>query len=110
MRLLHTDRMQFYEFFGSDLPAYAILSHRWEDEEVTYQDMMSDMAEARGKNTFWGHPKKETSIVRNKKGFKKIEQCCQRAQKDGLEYVWVDTCNIDKSSSAELSEAINSRY
>ena len=30
--------------------------------------------------------------------------------KDGLSHAWIDTCCIDKSSSAELSEAINSMY
>ncbi len=29
---------------------------------------------------------------------------------EGLEYIWIDTCCIDKSSSAELSEALNSMY
>ncbi len=29
---------------------------------------------------------------------------------DGVRYIWIDTCCIDKSSSAELSEAINSMY
>jgi hypothetical protein len=44
------------------------------------------------------------------KGYKKIEFTCKQAAKDGVEYVWVDTCCIDKSSSAELSESINSMY
>jgi hypothetical protein len=33
-----------------------------------------------------------------------------RAAAWGFEYVWVDTCCIDKTSSAELSEAINSMF
>ncbi len=45
-----------------------------------------------------------------KKGFAKIRWCCQQAMKDTLEWAWVDTCCIDKTSSAELSEAINSMY
>ncbi|RFU23738.1 hypothetical protein B7463_g12601, partial [Scytalidium lignicola] len=44
----------------------------------------------------------------NKLGYAKIERTCERALADGLEYVWIDTCCIDKTSSAELSEAINS--
>ena len=35
---------------------------------------------------------------------------CKQAKLDGYEWVWVDTCCIDKRSSAELSEAINSMY
>ena len=41
---------------------------------------------------------------------KKIQFSCAQAAKDGYGYIWVDTCCIDKSSSAELSEAINSMY
>ncbi|KAM6521734.1 hypothetical protein FALCPG4_011440 [Fusarium falciforme] len=44
------------------------------------------------------------------KGFAKLEGCCARAAQDDLEWVWIDTCCIDKSSSAELSEAIDSMY
>jgi hypothetical protein len=43
-------------------------------------------------------------------GFAKIAVCCQRALEDGFQYCWIDTCCIDKSSSAELSEAINSMF
>ncbi|KAH8685328.1 hypothetical protein BGZ61DRAFT_303407, partial [Ilyonectria robusta] len=45
-----------------------------------------------------------------KAGYLKIEQTCKEARKRGLRYVWVDTCCIDKTSSAELSEAINSMF
>ncbi|KAK4241567.1 vegetative incompatibility protein HET-E-1-like protein 24 [Achaetomium macrosporum] len=50
-----------------------MLSHTWEDEEVTFQDMHG-------------------------------------ARRDGFTWVWIDTCCIDKSSSADISEAINSMY
>lgn len=43
-------------------------------------------------------------------GYKKIVGCCEQASADGYEWVWIDTCCIDKRSSAELSEAINSMY
>jgi hypothetical protein len=47
----------------------------------------------------------------NKKaGYSKIRGCCKAAAADGFEYVWIDTCCIDKTSSSELSEAINSMY
>lgn len=71
---------------------YAILSHTWDDAEVTFQDM------------------KDLAIARTKAGFMKIEGSCNLALKDGLQYIWVDTCCIDKSASAELSEAINSMF
>ncbi|KAK8060938.1 hypothetical protein PG996_010868 [Apiospora saccharicola] len=37
-------------------------------------------------------------------------QCCEIALSHGLSHVWIDTCCIDQSSSAELSEAINSMF
>jgi hypothetical protein len=48
--------------------------------------------------------------ARRKAGFTKIEQFCRRALRDGFDWVWVDTCCIDKTSSAELSESINSVF
>jgi hypothetical protein len=48
--------------------------------------------------------------IRRKEGFKKLQGACDRALQDGLSYIWIDTCCIDKDSSAELSEAINSMY
>ncbi|KAI1748032.1 heterokaryon incompatibility protein-domain-containing protein [Xylaria castorea] len=72
--------------------SYAILSHTWDDEEVSFQQY-HNMAEAM-----------------KLKGFKKIDMTVQLAREKGLKYAWVDTCCIDKSSSAELSEAINSMF
>ncbi|KAG1752156.1 heterokaryon incompatibility protein-domain-containing protein [Suillus lakei] len=69
---------------------YAILSHRWladSEEEFVYP-----------------------LNVRNERGFAKIRGACRQASRAGLEYIWIDTCCIDKTSSAELSEAINSMY
>jgi hypothetical protein len=93
MRLLHAKTLDFHDFEGSNIPCYAILSHRWEEGEITYQDMQSPLCRLEGKA-----------------GLLKIRQGCQQAVKDGYDYVWVDTCCIDKTSSAELSEAINSMY
>ncbi|KAK4643731.1 hypothetical protein QC761_0070930 [Podospora bellae-mahoneyi] len=85
---------EFEEFIGSDIPPYAILSHTWEDGEVSLADMRSGRYQ----------------MFRSKKGYKKIEMTCLLAKKDGYQYAWVDICCIDKSSSAELTEAINSMY
>ncbi|KAJ2900730.1 Vegetative incompatibility protein HET-E-1 [Zalerion maritima] len=92
MRLINTTTLTL-ELFPGDVPFdYAILSHTWEKEEVTY-DAMQDLEAAR-----------------TKAGFPKIEKACQVSREAGLDYVWVDTCCINKSSSSELSEAINSMY
>jgi hypothetical protein len=94
MRLLNTTTGRLVEFIGDNVPRYAILSHRWEDEEVTFKDLenLQDGGE------------------RKKKGYSKIQGCCNQAITDGYEWVWIDNCCIDKSSSAELSEAINSMF
>ncbi|KAF5542787.1 beta transducin [Fusarium napiforme] len=91
MRLVNTKTIQL-EFLADDnVPDYAILSHTWEQEEVLFQDMGRDSA-------------------KSKKGYAKLESCCRVARENGFEYIWDDTCCIDKTSSAELSEAINSMY
>lgn len=93
---------QLREFIGSHIPPYAILSHTWQDDEVTLQQLVSG-ADATSTNP--SHP------LLAKAGFRKIRQTCDLARdRDGLGYAWVDTCCIDKTSSAELTEAINSMY
>ncbi|KAK4186942.1 HET-domain-containing protein [Podospora australis] len=91
MRLINTATLIFEEFIGSHIPPYAILSHTWEDDEVTFSD--------------FARPYRD-----RKAGWDKIAQSCRLALKEGLRYAWVDTCCIDKSSSAELTEAINSMF
>ncbi|EEU41410.1 uncharacterized protein NECHADRAFT_83471 [Fusarium vanettenii 77-13-4] len=97
MRLLHTTKIAVVEFIGVP-PSYAILSHRWEDEEVTLRDLENGRSKQKK-----GHPKQ-------KKGYEKLQGSCALASSEGFEYIWIDTCCIDKSSSAELSEAINSMF
>ncbi|KAF1833831.1 hypothetical protein BDW02DRAFT_648127, partial [Decorospora gaudefroyi] len=79
--------------FDDAIPPYAILSHTWgpDAEEVTF----ADLAQSSGKD---------------KPGYTKIRFCGEQAQRDGLQYFWVDTCCIDKSNKAELSLAIQSMF
>ncbi|QDS74748.1 hypothetical protein FKW77_001219 [Venturia effusa] len=98
MRLLKSDLNSSDSLFGQFLtalnrPSYAILSHTWGREEITFEDVK------RGKSCFT-----------NKKGYAKLQGCCNKAREDGYEWVWIDTCCIDKSNSVELAEAINSMY
>ena len=80
---------------------YEILSHRWQEgKEVGYEEMVG-LAEM-------DQMKREE--IRKLTGYQKILQSCKQAKKDGYKWLWVDTCCIDKRSSAELSEAINSMY
>lgn len=93
MRLLNTLDLTLHEFLDGDIPEYAILSHTWSKDEVLFQDLS-----------------KEQRFRESKRGFQKVKQCCQRAAQDGFRWVWIDTLCIDKNSSAELSEAINSMF
>lgn len=92
MRLINAQTREMKDFIEGQIPSYAILSHTWGPEEVTYAE-------------FQNVASREALL-----GYEKIEYACQQALKDKLQYVWIDTCSIDKSSSAELSEAINSMY
>ena len=81
---------------------YAILSHCWgpSDQEVQFKEMkkLKTMDERR------------RNEIRGRSGYKKILDTCEQARQDRLEWVWVDTCCINKDSSSELSEAINSMF
>jgi Heterokaryon incompatibility protein (HET) len=92
LRLKDNGEFSLVEFVGN-IPRYAVLSHTWgvDDEEVTFKDLVDGAG-------------------KSKSGYSKIRFCGKQAAKDGLQFFWVDTCCIDKSSSAELSEAINSMF
>ncbi|KAG2150852.1 heterokaryon incompatibility protein-domain-containing protein [Suillus clintonianus] len=89
MHLLHSTTKKLEEFVNP--PDYAILSHRWREEEVLFADIHQEHA-------------------KGMKGYAKVEGCCEQARRDGYQYVWIDACCIDKNSSAELAEAINSMF
>lgn len=90
-RLLGGD-FELISFNDDDTPPYAILSHTWtEGQEVTYNELVAGTG-------------------KDKTGYAKIRFCGERAAADGLQYFWVDTCCIDKSTSDELSTAINSMF
>jgi len=91
MRLLNTSTLKLHTFVGEAVPGYAILSHRWDNEEVTFHQLQDGTGQ-------------------KLPGYSKIRNCCSQAKLDGWQYVWIDSCCIDKTSSAELSESINSMY
>jgi hypothetical protein len=116
MRLLRSDTLDLEEFNDAHIPPYAILSHTWEPgEEVTLGEIQEvnshEPTFGYGQQGFGDRPDVLRHIrITDKSGYDKITCCCETARKDGFAYVWVDTCCIDKTSSAELSEAINSMY
>ncbi|KAK0728308.1 heterokaryon incompatibility protein-domain-containing protein [Lasiosphaeria miniovina] len=93
MRLVNVITLGIEEFIdNNNAPEYAVLSHTWSKEEITFQEWND------GKN------------AAKKSGYAKISGAYCQTSKDRLNYVWVDTNCIDKTSSAELSEAINSMF
>ncbi|GKT81510.1 HET domain-containing protein [Colletotrichum tofieldiae] len=98
MRLLETTQDKhplgdFVNFEGDNAPEFAILSHTWGGDEITLQDVRD--------------PQTDITLMA---GYSKIKGACKLARSHGYEYIWIDTCCIDKTSSAELSEAINSMF
>lgn len=94
MQLLRTSDFSLVTFQGAVEVEYAILSHTWEEVEILFKDLTV------GDDTRW----------QSKTGYAKIVYACTQVQKDGYSYIWIDTCCIDKSSSTELSEGINSMF
>ncbi|KAI1497211.1 HET-domain-containing protein [Biscogniauxia marginata] len=92
MRLINAQTLELEEYFGDQIPQYAILSHTWGSEELSFQEWQGLRAPS------------------HKSGYSKIKSACQQALKNDLKYLWCDTNCIDKSSSTELSEAINSMF
>lgn len=92
MRLINTATGKLEEFPSHKTPPYAILSHRWGDGEISYQDLQAERK-----------PGKEA-------GYEKLDHVSKLAAAAGYNYVWMDTCCIDKANHAELSEAINSMF
>ncbi|KAF3805634.1 Vegetative incompatibility protein HET-E-1 [Colletotrichum gloeosporioides] len=93
MKLLNCKTRQVEDFCGTSMPAsYAILSHRWESDEVTYQDLHTP------------------ELATRKAGWTKIQSLCRVALKYGHSHVWIDTCCINKQDLTELNEAINSMF
>lgn len=110
---VHTRRLELFR--DRNIPPYAILSHRWGDDEVSFHDLRDGTGRGKG-------------------AYAKIDMCCRIACRQveypapesaiwrtsktpnrpplgqALSYIWIDTCCIDKTSSAELSQAINSMH
>jgi hypothetical protein len=83
---------ELVSFDDKSPPPYAILSHTWtENQEVTFDELVAGTG-------------------KDKTGYAKICFCSKQAALDDLEFFWVDTCCINKSTSQELSTAINSMF
>ncbi|KAI1396882.1 heterokaryon incompatibility protein-domain-containing protein [Hypoxylon fuscum] len=92
MWLINTSNFKLERHDHYEKGSYAILSHTWEEDEVSFQDF-SDL-----------------EFAARKRGFTKIMSIVEMARARNLKFAWIDTCCIDKTSSSELSEAINSMF
>lgn len=97
MRVINTATLKLEWFAGlpqsqnGELKDFAILSHTWGANEVTFKEFADPN-------------------VSSLTGYHKVKQTCRLARVMGISYAWIDSCCIDKSSSTELSEAINSMF
>jgi len=92
MWLINTQTFELEYVTSAPQTGYAILSHTWEEDEILFKDM------------------DDIGTAKLKKGWQKVHETCRLTRERSLSHAWVDTCCIDKSSSAELSEAINSMF
>jgi hypothetical protein len=95
MRLLNVSTLDFKEFHDdATRPKYVIASHRWGADEATYRDV------------------KEGLVDKDSAGYKKVESFAKytRGNVQNVDWLWIDTCCINKDSDAELSYSINSMF
>ena len=105
MRLIDTQTHLLLEPWKAAGKEYAILSHTWGDQEVIFQEweQLYPSGAIKGQCPHVRH-----QGIDQKAGYHKVMQACEQARRDGIRYLWCDTMCINKESSAELSEAINS--
>ena len=92
MWLIDTESLELVEVWDENSKEYAILSHRWEPGEVSFQDMQ------------------DFAVASKKRNFSKIQNLCRQAIHDGYQYAWIDTCCLNRENGIELTEATNSMY
>lgn len=107
MRLLDTQTLNFSEYLDSNVPRYAILSHRWGNREVTLQAFQEQRSKWDSVHQF---RTRFQQLQDCEPGLWKIIRACQVAESRGFRWIWIDVCCVDKSSSVELSEAMNSMF
>jgi len=133
MRLINVETLEMKEFFDVSIPPYAILSHTWGSDEVSYQDWQAvadfpalleasrPFSERLGvMDPFTALRQAKVNAIASRAGYQKILDLCSAVRACPFDWkpppserpcwAWVDTCCIDKTSSAELSEAINSMF
>ncbi|KAF2822102.1 hypothetical protein CC86DRAFT_95609 [Ophiobolus disseminans] len=147
MRLIDANTLELRSFNDNEIPEYAILSHTWGSDEISYQELVwinriktfsSSFRQSSVSSSFastssqdeqsglmlasmemllrgnWNSGTTSSGVAEQellkRSGYSKITNAAKIAKRLSLEWIWIDTCCIDKSSSAELQEAINSMY
>ena len=114
MWLLDTSSGLFLHIDRPHEHRYAILSHVWRSSgELSYRDLRglqltAEKKRSSMKHRLLGRKGRDESIL--SRASDKIKGCCALARRHGYRWVWIDSCCIDKNSSTDLSEAINSMY
>ncbi|QIX01517.1 hypothetical protein AMS68_007034 [Peltaster fructicola] len=99
MRLLNTTSFKF-EWMVRETCEYAILSHRWIEEEVGDEITFATLE----------HAKTNGPTSRQAASWSKMEKACEQARNDRLKYIWIDTICIDKNDIQELGRSLNSMF
>ncbi|KAI0739965.1 heterokaryon incompatibility protein-domain-containing protein [Daedaleopsis nitida] len=102
MWLLSTARAELQHFASPKQAAeagFAILSHVWNEKEQTFQETQALAAQCDADHS---NPRDRSTP--------KVRQSCEFAENQDFDWIWNDACCIDKTSSSELSEAINSMF
>jgi hypothetical protein len=72
--------MFFEEFNETGIPNYAILSHTWEKEEVSFAEVSIIFSSY------------SFSSIIPKAGYEKIRRFATVARESNFDYIWIDTC------------------
>ena len=105
MRLINVHTMKLEEFIEGNVPPYCILSHRWGEDEVSYKDY------SKGRKTDGPGYRKICDFAKFVREREVPHRAYRRqSQAESVDFVWIDTCCIDKRSSAELQESVNCMF
>lgn len=101
MRVINTASFEMKSDMGDAKlreEGYAVLSHRWVGPETTFHQYEKHVAELKSGSTALS-PQLE-----------RIHGACICARNKGIEWLWIDSCCINKLSAVEETESINSMY
>lgn len=102
MRAIDTTSFEFHHERGGlkfRKEGYAILSHRWlDDNEILYHQYEQHVDKLKSDS-------KDLSPQLDK-----IRGACRIARSQGIKWMWIDSCCINKLDPSELTDSINSMF